>query len=42
MANHGIDLDGESTVEEFIEMTENDYGGHVIRKLKELWSMLTR
>lgn len=40
VANHGIDLDGESTVEEFIDMTENDYGGNVIRKLKELWSML--
>lgn len=36
---HGIDLTGEMTVEEFIELTENDYGGEVIRKLKPLYGM---
>lgn len=33
--NHGIDLEGSMTVEEFIELTENDYGGEVISQLKE-------
>ena len=36
--NRGIDLDGEMTVERFIELTQNDYGGEVIRKLKESYS----
>lgn len=36
--NRGIDLDGEMTVERFIELTQNDYGGGVIRKLKESYS----
>ncbi len=33
--NHMIDLDGEMTVEEFISLTENDFGGSIIRQLKE-------
>ena len=33
--NKGIDLDGETTVEEFIALTEGDYGGEVIKRLKE-------
>ena len=33
--NHDIDLDKTYTVEEFIGLTENDYGGEVIRRLKE-------
>ena len=36
---HGIDLSGEMTVEEFIKLTENDYGGDVIKKLKPLYGM---
>ncbi len=32
--NRGIDLDGEMTVERFIELTENDYGGETIKELK--------
>ena len=32
--SHGLSLDGETTVEEFIRLTEHDYGGAVIRKLK--------
>ena len=36
--NRGIDLDGEMTVERFIKLTQNDYGGEVIRKLKESYS----
>ena len=35
--NHGIDLDAKYTVDEFIELTENDYGGEIIRELKERW-----
>ena len=34
---HGLDLDAEYTVDEFIELTENDYGGETIRKLKARW-----
>ena len=33
--NRDIDLNKTYTVEEFIEMTEGDYGGEVIRRLKE-------
>ena len=33
--NHNIDLDKLYTVEEFVALTENDYGGEVIRKVKE-------
>ena len=33
--NRGIDLDKTYTVDEFIKLTENDYGGDVIRRLKE-------
>lgn len=34
--DHNIDLEnGEYTVREFIEITENDYGGDIIRRLKE-------
>lgn len=32
---HGIDLNGEMTVEEFIELTKNSYGGDIIRRLAE-------
>ena len=31
----GLSLDGSTTVLEFIKLTENAYGGEVIRKLKE-------
>lgn len=34
--NHGIDLEnGMYTVEEFIEITKNDFGGEIIRQLAE-------
>ena len=34
--NHGIDLEnGMYTVQEFIEITENDYGSSVMKQLKE-------
>ena len=39
--NHGLDLDKEYTVKEFIELTENDYGGEVIKQLKERWNDLS-
>ena len=32
---HDIDLDQEYTVDEFIELTENDYGSEIIKNLKE-------
>lgn len=35
--DHCIDIDGESTVEEFIKLTENSYGGNIIKKLKEFY-----
>lgn len=33
--NHGVDLDGEMMVEEFIALTKNAFGGDIIRKLEE-------
>ena len=36
--DHGIDIDAaEYTVDEFIALTENAYGGEIIRQLKEAW-----
>ena len=35
--NHGISLDDSMTPEEFIRLTENDFGGSTIRKLKEYY-----
>ena len=37
VSQHGIDLGGETTPEEFIRLTEHAYGGDVIRKLKEFY-----
>ena len=36
--NHNLDLEAEYTVEEFIELTENDYGSEIIKQLKERWN----
>lgn len=36
--NHNINLDKKYTVKEFIEVCENDYGGSVIRQLKEYYN----
>ena len=33
--DHGIDLDGEMTVEEFIALTKNSFGGDIIKRLEE-------
>ena len=33
----GIDLDGSTTVREFVELTKDSYGGDVIRKLPEVY-----
>ena len=33
--DHGIDLEGEMTVEEFIALTKNAFGGDIIRQLEE-------
>ena len=35
MKNHNINMEDEKTVEEFIELTQNDYGREIIRQLKE-------
>ena len=35
--DRGLSLDGETTVEEFIRLTENAYGGATIRRLKEAY-----
>ena len=32
---HGVDLDGEMTVEEFIALTKNAFGGNIIKRLEE-------
>ena len=34
-AEHGIDMSATSTVEEFIELTKNAYGGSIIKQLAE-------
>lgn len=33
--DHGVDLDGEMTVEEFIALTKNSFGGDIIKRLEE-------
>lgn len=38
--NNGVDMDGESTPEYFIELTKDAYGGEVIKKLKEYYHWL--
>lgn len=35
--NHGLDLNCMYTVKEFIDICENDYGGEIIKKLKEFY-----
>lgn len=35
--NHEIDMAGSSTVLEFIALTENDYGGSIIQRLREFY-----
>ena len=35
--NHGLDLDALYTVDEFIALCEDDYGGEIIRQLKKRW-----
>lgn len=35
--NHGLNLEDEFTVKEFIRLTENDYGGEIIKQLKEYY-----
>ena len=37
--DRGIDLDGSTTVREFIELTKDSYGGDVIRKLPEIYGI---
>lgn len=35
----GIDMDGETTPEEFIRLTEHAYGGEVIKKLRNFYAV---
>ena len=37
VANHGIDMEGNTTVRAFIALTEDSYGGDVIKKLKQAY-----
>ena len=39
VASKGIDLDGESTIEEFVAMCRNSYGGSTIRKLPDAYGI---
>ena len=38
--NHEIDIKAMYTVDEFIALCEDDYGGEIIKKLKEKWEMM--
>jgi hypothetical protein len=42
VTDRGIDMDGETTVEDFIRLTEHAYGGDVIRRLKERYQTCMR
>ena len=35
--NHDLDVNAMYTVDEFISLCENDYGGEIIKQLKERW-----
>ena len=35
--NHGLDMAGSMTPEEFIRLTEHDYGGEIIRQLRDYY-----
>ena len=39
--NHGLNLENEFTVDEFIELCRDDYGSEVIRHLEERWKEVT-
>lgn len=41
MQNKGITFDDSFTVDEFIEICENDYGSEIIKQLKERWGIIT-
>lgn len=41
MQNRGITFDDSFTVDEFIEICENDYGSEIIKQLKERWEIIT-
>ena len=38
MADHNITFEDEMTVDEFIELCKNSYGGDIIRQLEERWT----
>ena len=35
--DHGIDLDGEMSIKEFIKLTKNAYGGKIINELEKAY-----
>ena len=37
--NHGLSLDGKTTVRQFVALTEDSYGGKVIRQLEEAYKV---
>lgn len=42
MKNHDIKMNDEFTVDEFIELTINDFGGEIIEQLKGRWDKLKK
>lgn len=42
MKNHDIKMNDKFTVDEFMELTINDYGGEIIGQLKERWDKLKK
>ena len=37
MKDRGLNLDGETTVEEFVKLTKNAYGGSTVKRLAEAY-----
>ena len=37
--NHGLDMNGSTTVQGFIRLCEHDYGGSTIKKLRQYYKM---
>lgn len=37
--SRGIDMDGKTSVREFVELTKNDYGGEIIKKLPNAYGV---
>lgn len=42
VSGRGLSLDGETSIEQFVELTKNAYGGSVIRKLPEAYGEILK